>query len=208
MSRREREKQAKRDAILDAGEQLGQSGGYDSMRMDEVAKNAEVSKGCLYLYFQNKDALCAAIATRHLGEFQKAHASESRGLEKLRAMLTAHVELFAERPQMVRFMVTWLAAGKVNDDSPSFATYREHIATAFNQIVTAIREGQEDGSIREELVPVDAAFHVWSTTVGVALFNAAGEGVEQRLPGAMNLEALRALHVEQVLRGLKTEIRQ
>jgi AcrR family transcriptional regulator len=62
-ARRERERIARREAILDAAQELVAMQGYHGMRMDSVAEAAELSKGTLYLYFENKDALCAAVAT-------------------------------------------------------------------------------------------------------------------------------------------------
>ena len=62
-ARRERERTARREAILDAAEELVVSDGYHGLRMDAVAEAVELSKGTLYLYFANKDALCAAVAT-------------------------------------------------------------------------------------------------------------------------------------------------
>jgi AcrR family transcriptional regulator len=62
--RREREREARREAILDAAEELTAEVGYEALRMDAVAVAAELSKGTLYLYFANKEALCAGVATR------------------------------------------------------------------------------------------------------------------------------------------------
>ena len=69
-SRREREKLARRAAILEAAEALVEQTGGWSISMGDVAKAVELSKGTLYLYFENKDALCAAIATRAMKAFR------------------------------------------------------------------------------------------------------------------------------------------
>ena len=65
-SRREREREARRQAILDAAEAVIRRRGFADTTMDEVATEAELSKGALYLYFANKDALCAALVERTL----------------------------------------------------------------------------------------------------------------------------------------------
>jgi len=62
--RREREKEVRRDAILDAAENIFFSKGVDSSSMDEIASRAELSKGTLYLYFKNKDELYHGIIHR------------------------------------------------------------------------------------------------------------------------------------------------
>ncbi|MCB9599525.1 MAG: helix-turn-helix transcriptional regulator [Sandaracinus sp.] len=58
-ARRQREKEARREAILEAAEARLREVGPRTLTMDEVAHLAELSKGALYLYFPSKDALLA-----------------------------------------------------------------------------------------------------------------------------------------------------
>ena len=55
VERREREKERKRNTMLDAAESILMDRGLEHLSMDDVAEKAEVSKGSLYLYFQNKN---------------------------------------------------------------------------------------------------------------------------------------------------------
>ena len=55
IERREREKERKRNTMLDAAESILMDRGLEHLSMDDVAEKAEVSKGSLYLYFQNKN---------------------------------------------------------------------------------------------------------------------------------------------------------
>ncbi|MGB5702538.1 MAG: helix-turn-helix domain-containing protein, partial [Polyangiales bacterium] len=90
-ARRERERTARREAILDATQDLIASEGYHGLRMDAVADAVELSKGTLYLYFENKDALCAAVATRLIDAFlpflQGSLDDAKSGLDAIRALL-------------------------------------------------------------------------------------------------------------------------
>ena len=54
LSRRERERLSRRDDILQAAWEVFSSKDYDSATVDDVAAAAELSKGTVYLYFQNK----------------------------------------------------------------------------------------------------------------------------------------------------------
>ena len=58
-ARRERERTARREAILDAAQELIAERGVPRDANGCVAEAVELSKGTLYLYFENKDALCA-----------------------------------------------------------------------------------------------------------------------------------------------------
>ena len=64
MSRKERETQLRRNIIIDAAEELFLHQGYDHTSMEEIAHKSEFSKGTLYNYFNSKEDLFLAIATK------------------------------------------------------------------------------------------------------------------------------------------------
>lgn len=45
--------------------------GYDRTRMDDIAETAKLSKGTLYLYFKNKEALFYAISENNIRELKE-----------------------------------------------------------------------------------------------------------------------------------------
>ena len=61
LSRREREKLAHRQEILDAATRVFANKGFFYATLDEIAQEAEFSKGALYLYFNNKEDLLYTI---------------------------------------------------------------------------------------------------------------------------------------------------
>ena len=62
--RKEREKEQRRNDILAAAEKLFFSRGYDNVSMDDIAREVELNKATLYLYFKNKEALFFTIVLR------------------------------------------------------------------------------------------------------------------------------------------------
>ena len=52
---------AKRRQIVEGAQRVFMSHGFDAASMGEIAKAAGVSKGTLYVYFQNKEQLFEAI---------------------------------------------------------------------------------------------------------------------------------------------------
>ena len=112
-----------------AAEEFVVETGYWEMSMDAVAKRAELSKGALYLYFQNKDALCAEIAVRSMRDFipalRAAADAEPIGIGKIRRMLEVYAGWFDSHPHMFRFAIHWAVPGQhLDPDSESFAEYR------------------------------------------------------------------------------------
>ncbi|MFZ5570031.1 MAG: TetR/AcrR family transcriptional regulator [Thermodesulfobacteriota bacterium] len=59
--RREREKQLRRQTILQAAETLFARNGYRKTKIEDIADRAEVSVGTVYGYFQNKEELLVAV---------------------------------------------------------------------------------------------------------------------------------------------------
>lgn len=55
--RKAREKEQRRDSILEAAGQVFGRDGYNSTTLESVADEAEISKATIYLYFKNKEDL-------------------------------------------------------------------------------------------------------------------------------------------------------
>jgi len=63
-SRKEREKEQRRNEIIVVAERLFLSQGFESTTMDQIANEAEFSKGTLYNYFISKDDLYLTIGVK------------------------------------------------------------------------------------------------------------------------------------------------
>ncbi|GMA13697.1 TetR/AcrR family transcriptional regulator [Deinococcus metallilatus] len=63
------EKGQRRDDILRAAERLWTSTPYAELSMNQVAREAQLAKGTLYLYFDTKEELFLALLTEHLGRW-------------------------------------------------------------------------------------------------------------------------------------------
>ncbi len=63
-NRREREKKQRRSAIIEAAERLFLSQGFETTTMEQIANEAEYSKGTLYNYYNSKEELYIAIGSK------------------------------------------------------------------------------------------------------------------------------------------------
>jgi AcrR family transcriptional regulator len=64
--RKKREKEHRRQQIMIAAKKLFASKGFTRATVEDIAKEAELSPGTLYLYFKNKDELFAALSIKIL----------------------------------------------------------------------------------------------------------------------------------------------
>lgn len=209
-ARRERERTARREAILDAAQELIADHGYHGMRMDGVAEAAELSKGTLYLYFGNRDALCAAVATRLLDTLlpviETALGEASNGLDAVQRLLQRYYDFTQENPHHFRFAIEWLGSGERMDDSTEdFQIYRGRVGHMLSLVVTSLLRGQADGSIRPDIDPLPQAIQLWTSFLGVVMVGLNKEGMAQRIPVPVDLEQLVPLHLDAMVRALSNE---
>ncbi len=64
--RKERERERRRQQIMVAARRVFSVKGFNRSTMEDIAKEAELSPGTLYLYFRNKDELFASLSLRML----------------------------------------------------------------------------------------------------------------------------------------------
>jgi AcrR family transcriptional regulator len=209
-ARRERERTARREAILDAAQELIASEGYHGLRMDAVADVVELSKGTLYLYFQNKDALCAAVATRLIDDFipiiERAINAAPNGLHGICALLQTYYDFTNDNPHHFRFALAWLSAGERMDDSTeAFQIYRGRVGHMLSLVANTLQRGQADGSIRSDLDPLPQALQLWTSFLGVVLVGLNKETMAQRVPPSVNLDQLVPLQIDAVKRALSSK---
>jgi len=208
-ARRERARTARREAILDAAQELIAAQGYHGMRMDSVAEAVELSKGTLYLYFENKDALCAAVATRLLDTLiplvESAVEDTPTGLDAVRQLLQKYSDFTQENPHHFRFALAWLSEGERMDDSTeAFQIYRGRVGHMLSLVITSLQRGQADGSIRADIDPLPQALQLWTSLLGVVLVGLNKEAMAQRIPLPVDFEQLVPLHLDAMIRALSS----
>jgi AcrR family transcriptional regulator len=64
--RKERERERRKQQIMVAAKRVFTEKGFSKATMEDIAKEAELSPGTLYLYFKNKDELYASLSLRIL----------------------------------------------------------------------------------------------------------------------------------------------
>ncbi len=101
-SRREREKEQRKKEILDSAEKLFFKKGYDDVSMNDIAKDVELNKATLYLYFDNKEDLFFASVFRGakimVSMIEEEVAKEETGIKKIEAFRMAYTHFAYKYP--------------------------------------------------------------------------------------------------------------
>jgi AcrR family transcriptional regulator len=202
-ARRKREREARRESILDAAESVAIEVGYSGLTMEAVASAAEIAKGTVYLYFSSKDALFAAIAHRRISAmipiFTSAMATEPTGRGKVTRAVRIFATHFVENPQHFRIMSGWLASqDPLDTSSAEFAEYRTVLGTMIGKVIEAIVVGKGDGSITLEGAPPAIALAIWHGMAGILMARLAAPSLPQRVNFQLDFDDV----MEVYLRGI------
>jgi len=81
--------------IIAAADRLLARYGYRRMTVDDIAREADIGKGTIYLHFPSKEAVILSVINRHiestLEALRKIAAGPGSASERLEAMITARV---------------------------------------------------------------------------------------------------------------------
>ena len=170
--RRQREKEQRHNDIVDAAERIFFSLGMENATMDDVAEEAELSKGTLYIYFKSKEDLYLAITKRGLDilttMFEKASAKAPIGIEKIYAIGQAYRDFSKKHTDYFQAMAYFdLRVKEISDESPNAKASIEQGEKVLTICAEAIRCGIEDGTIRSDIDPQKAAIVLWGQTNGI-----------------------------------------
>jgi TetR/AcrR family transcriptional regulator len=171
-ARRLEEKERRRNDILDAAERVASATGLESLTMEQVARDARLSRGLLYVYFQDKPDLVAGICERALiglhSRFAALVDETKTGLEQVVAMGRAYVTFAAECPLQFEILARFEAtdasetAGGGNHGACLAAGARVH-----SLITAALETGMRDGSVASSAgSPNTVALSLWAMTHG------------------------------------------
>ena len=172
--RREREKQQRQEAILDAAEKMFGEKGYDRTSMDEIARTASLSRALLYVYFKDKAAIQRGImlraAERLRERFRAALDSEETGLRKIMAIGESYYRFWQEEPDYFEALTKAATAMQDADDHEARTMIGCELES-MELMVEALNAGLSDGSISGEQVkdPFQTALYLRGALHGVIM---------------------------------------
>ena len=128
----------KRETILRAAIKVFAGNGYFSSKVSDIASEAGIADGTVYLYFKSKDEILHSIFDRAMEEFIRIGKQEIADLdepqEKLRRVAKLHLErLGDDRDMAIVFQVELRGSTKFMEEfsAAGFADYLEIISEIF-----------------------------------------------------------------------------
>ncbi len=184
--RKEREKERRRQQIMVAAKRVFSVKGYNKATMEDIAKEAELSPGTLYLYFKNKDELFSSLTLRilqYLNIQLKHAANKSKELdpkEKIKVIMDAMYDVYEFDPLMLINMSHLQSSETLkNLSSQLIADIKELSRSSIKIMAGIFEEGIEKGDFIKKN-PVAMADIAWAIFSGVVLWEESKKVIDDK----------------------------
>ncbi|MEO0550514.1 MAG: TetR/AcrR family transcriptional regulator [Pseudomonadota bacterium] len=199
LSKREQQKEAKRKALIGAALAVFSRVGFAAAKMEDVAEEAGVSKGTVYLYFDGKEHLFEEMVKANmLPMLNQMSAGLSDKTLSAAERLKTYIKFFyrkvldTERRQIMRLIMA---------EGPNFPHlaefYHKNILSRGHAMITSvIEEGIQSGEFRQ-LSEHGLAQNVVAGALVAAIWKMVFEPFQP-----IDLDAYSDTHVDLILNGL------
>jgi TetR/AcrR family fatty acid metabolism transcriptional regulator len=136
----------KRERILAAAERIFARHGFFAARVSEIAREAGVADGTIYLYFKSKDDLLISLfesRMKQVNEDLRRAIADRPPAEQLRAFIHAYLQLVSDEPTAAEVLTIELRQSSKfmkEYDNPEFADF-------LRMLGGIIAEGQARGEL-------------------------------------------------------------
>jgi TetR/AcrR family fatty acid metabolism transcriptional regulator len=137
--------------IIEAAVRVFARKGYYNSRVSDIAREAGIAAGTIYLYFRTKDDILVTLfrdkMAQFVGSLRKAIADEPDAVAKLSRLIRLHFEMLEEDPELAEVVQVEQRQGQKFFRGAS----AQEISSYFALIASVIEEGVAEGRFRPEL---------------------------------------------------------
>jgi len=175
-SRRDDDKARRREEIIDAAETLARQKGWDQVTVGSVAKQARLSRALVYIYFENKRDLHAALSDRAkdaLYKIFKEAVSNHSGLDRFRAVGMAYLDFANTQPHYVEALIHFEASAVDEAQEPQTHYPSMRNNKVIQLIAHTLAEEIDAGNVRSDVGDLTlVALNMWAFTHGLIQISA------------------------------------
>jgi TetR/AcrR family fatty acid metabolism transcriptional regulator len=142
--------------IIDAAIRVFARNGYYNSRVSDIAREAGIAAGTIYLYFKTKDEILVTLFREKMAAWvsfvRRAIAREPDAVAKLRRLVALHFEVLERDPDLAEVVQVELRQGHKFFRGAS----AHEVSAYFDLIGSVLEEGIAAGLVRHDL-PVKVA---------------------------------------------------
>jgi TetR/AcrR family fatty acid metabolism transcriptional regulator len=137
--------------IVDAAVRVFARKGYFSSRVSDIAREAGIAAGTIYLYFDTKEEILIKVFREKMAEFVaalwKAIANEPDATAKVRRLIGMHFQILEENPDVAEVVQLELRQSQKLFRGPA----TQEVGAYFALIASVLEQGVAEGSFRSDL---------------------------------------------------------
>ncbi|MBR9986733.1 MAG: TetR/AcrR family transcriptional regulator [Desulfosarcina sp.] len=173
--RKERERERRRQQIMVAAKRVFTNKGFAKATMEDIAKEAELSPGTLYLYFKNKDELYASLSLRILQylmiRLEHVNAEPfTDAVQRLDALKEAMFDVYEFDPLILINMFHMQSSETLKNLSPDLLGQIESLSRSSLKVMANIFEEGIHRNMFVDRHPTAIADILWSLFSGIILW--------------------------------------
>lgn len=171
--RRQREKEQRREQILDSARELILKHGIHEVSVQQIAKLAELSVGTIYLYFKSKEELFATLQEEILDFLYNNIRETLSGIqdpaERVRRIAMEYKRFSEEQKQYFDVINYFISPLDIFFPTNLKKEVDKHGNMILNVVVESIQMGVDQG-IFDKVKPKRCALMLWGTVHGLIQF--------------------------------------
>jgi len=189
----------RREDIVKAALKIFDRDGFEAAKMVDIAREADVAKGTLYLYFDTKiDLLEAVILTEIMPTLQKMGEVAQSATGSAKDLLAQQLRIAARRmaSQEMASLLRHMISGGSQHQQIIKLYYENVVQSGIEHIKATLDYGVETGEFRQEIKDIDPL-----VLVGAHIYTAVWKVLFADLQ-ELDTDKLVDDHLELVLKGL------
>jgi TetR/AcrR family transcriptional regulator len=201
--RRKRERDLRRELVMDAAMAIYNEEGYHAITMEKIAERCEISRASLYLYFRNKEEMLISAIVNHTEYFTDLLQDLYDNREKVKAKLLEElwgrfIDFYEKEPETFNASLYFLQREMILNLPEEL---KDCIDKSGRNVVSLqhkiIEYGVKEG-LFIECDPMTLAEVVWTSFLGIIQL----ERSKQVLGHKGHLEKTRELALKVLARGI------
>jgi AcrR family transcriptional regulator len=184
--RKEREKERRRQQIIVAAKRVFSDKGYNRTTIEDIAHEAELSPGTLYLYFKNKEELFASLSLRILQylliRLKEVTIDTKKGNKyKLDPLKKVLFDVYAFDPDaLINLFHLQSSETLKNLSDPLLEELNALTQKAISALTAIFESGIKNGAFQQTQSPIVLADILWSLFSGVILWEMSKKTIDEK----------------------------
>ena len=195
--RKEREKEHRKEEILNAAQKVFFDKDLPAATMDEIAEAAELSKGTLYLYYKSKEDLYLGVMMRGMQmlftEYEGLAASLDSPLQKIIKLSDLYIDFFTSNRKFFRmfhFLQMPQFHKQVSEEMQQYCGTETR--RLWDLVIGIMKQGMEAGILHSDLDPTEIGIILWSSSSALMM---RGDTEGERWKERFNIDLSHTLEV-------------